>query len=41
MKSINYLDYVPAFEEVASAYNSGETKIVNDLLSLVKLDGNC
>lgn len=27
--TINYLDYVPAFEEVANAYNNGATKITN------------
>ena len=40
MKSINYVDYVPAFEEVVSAYNSGETKIVNadgETLDLIKV----
>lgn len=40
MKSIKYVDYVPAFEEVASAYNSGETKIVNadgETLDLIKV----
>jgi hypothetical protein len=40
MKSINYVDYVPAFEEVVSAYNSGETKIVNadgETLELIKV----
>ena len=38
--TINYLDYVPAFEEVASAYNSGETKITNvdgKVLDLTKI----
>ena len=44
MKSINYVDYVPAFEEVVSAYNSGETKIVNadgatlDLIKVAQQD---
>ena len=27
--TINYLDYVPAFEEVANTYNAGTTKITN------------
>ena len=38
--TINYLDYVPAFEEVATAYNSGETKITNvdgKVLDLTKI----